>query len=102
MLRTAVLLLIAIISFACTPKPNERTEGRLLSREKGMAVAAQAAKAHGFVLSEYYLDTFGEQLSADGSEWLFVYNCQPVPAPGCHFMVVVNRHTGQTKVFPGE
>lgn len=80
---------------------SRKTES-LMTREQGLAIARKAATAHGYDLGRYSLDTFGREQSKNGGEWMFAFLCKPVPAPGCTFMVVVDRQTGITKVFSGE
>ncbi|WP_157476208.1 hypothetical protein [Lysobacter sp. Root690] len=74
----------------------------LMTREQALPIARKAATAHGYDLERYSLDTFGNELSEDGGEWMFGFLCKPVPPPGCMFLVVVDRRTGIAEVFPGE
>jgi len=114
--RDATVLLLAMVAWffgpgsfavAKTPvgpatKTNTPHDG-LITREQGLARAREVAKSDGRDLARYELDTFGNELTADHSEWLFVFQCKPRPAPpGCHFMVVVDRRTGDTRLFPGQ
>ncbi|RDY65442.1 hypothetical protein [Lysobacter soli] len=83
-------------------KANTPHDG-LLAREQALARAREVAVTDGRDLERYELDTFGDELTEDRSEWVFVFRCKPAPAPpGCHFMVVVDRRTGESQLFPGE
>ena len=73
-----------------------------MTREQGLVIARDVAKSKGLDLARYELDTFGDGLTEDRSEWIFVFHCKPVPAPrGCQFMVVVERRTGSGRLLPG-
>jgi len=74
-----------------------------LSRDAALARAKDAAKQHGYDLEAYRLSTFGADRSADGKEWLFMWECLPENhPPGCSFLAVVNRSTGEVTLAPGE
>jgi len=74
-----------------------------VSRTEAIEISRKAAVAKGYDLANYEIDTFGNELSTDGSEWLIGYMRIPGPAsPGGHFLVVVNRVTGKATVEPGE
>lgn len=74
----------------------------LMNREQGLARAREVAKSSGRDLARYELNTFGDELTEDRSEWVFIFQCKPIPPPpGCHFMVVVDRRTGDARLFPG-
>ena len=95
-LAAAVLALLAV---GCDPNsPTAST----IPRERALERAQRSATRHGYNLDKYTLSEFGEELSKDEREWVFAYECKPVPALGCHFLVVVDRSTGATRVIPGE
>jgi hypothetical protein len=74
-----------------------------LSREDALAVVAISAKYHGYELKNYKRSTYPLELSKDGKEWTFYYECTPPPvSPGCHFFVSVQRETGAVKFYHGE
>ena len=77
----------------------EPRENRI-SYNQALEISRKAAIDHGYDLSKYKLDTFGNPGAEDG-KWLIVYLCAPTPPPGCSFMVVVDRNTGLTEVHPG-
>lgn len=92
---------LAVAGLATLPAPAGAIE--LLSRESALAVVGNSAKANGYNLKNYKRSTFPRELSADGREWTFFYECTPPPIrPGCHFFVTVQRETGAVKFFPGE
>ena len=98
MLRIFVLTVIALApwsSFVGTPQS--------LSRQDALAIVVSSAKAHGYELKNYKLSTFPRELSKNGNEWTFYYECTPPPVrPGCHFFVTVNRTNGLVQFAPGE
>ena len=102
-MRTFVFALaVATLLVACRPEPTAGSLGPL-SRVAALEISRKAAVTSGYDLAKYKLDTFGNELSQDQSEWLFVYLCSPgPPPPGCHFLVVVDRNTGKATVYPGE
>ena len=74
-----------------------------MSRIAALEIGRKAAAASGYDLAKYKLDTFGNELTEDQSEWVFGYLCSPgPPPPGCNFLVVVDRTTGKATVYPGE
>ena len=73
-----------------------------LTRETALSIAEASAQSHGFDIKKYSLAKFDRELSEDGKEWSFLYECKAVPSPpGCHFLVVVNRATGSAELVPG-
>ena len=71
-----------------------------LSRDAALARAKDAAKQHGYDLEAYRLSTFGADRSADGKEWLFMWECLPENhPPGCSFLAVVNRSKEELTTF---
>ena len=75
----------------------------LVERQEALNLSREAAISSGYDLSKYQLGTFGEELSKDKLQWLFHYLCSPFPPhPGCEFLVVVDRRTGKTEIYPGE
>jgi len=89
----------AVWLLACNPPPK----AELLSYERALEISREAAERNGYDLSEYTLDTFGDASAGGNDKWLIVYNCAPEPpAPGCHFMVVVDRQTGRAELHQGE
>jgi hypothetical protein len=73
-----------------------------LSYARAVELSREAAAKYGYDLSEYAVDTVRDPKAGGEAEWLILYKCRPDPAPpGCHFMVVVDRKTGSTKVLPG-
>jgi len=89
--------LFIVVATGC----SQPAEG-LISRDRALALAQRAAAQHGYDLDKYILSDFGEELTKEEKEWAFAYHCKPVPAPGCHFLVVVDRSTGEADVLPGE
>jgi len=74
-----------------------------LSLERAIELSREAATKHGYDLTKYTLDAFGDPKAGGEGEWFIGYICHPdPPAPGCHFLVVVDRTTGSAKVVPGE
>ena len=95
-------LVAAALLQACRQEPLARSTAAM-SRTAALEIARKAAAANGYDLAKYKLDTFGKELSEDQSEWVFGYLCSPgPPPPGCHFLVVVDRSTGKTTVYPGK
>ena len=104
LLAASVLAVASPALLACPPDSSPQPKGRLhLSRNEALQRAKVAAREHGFELSNYVLDTFGGSGKLNGEEWLFSFVCKPPESrpPGCEFLVVVNRGTGETKVMPG-
>ena len=94
---------IVVVLCAAASQSALGSPAAILSKADGLAISRKAATAHGYDLSHYKLDTFGDQGAAGKKEWMFVYLCSPgSPPPGCFFMVVVNRRTGIATVHPGE
>ncbi len=78
------------------------SEAQPVTYERALEISREVAQKHGYDLGKYRLDTFGDP-AAEKGKWLIVYLCGPKPAtPGCSFMVVVDRKTGNTAVHPGE
>ena len=101
--RMATVLLLALLTCCFGLESFAVARDGLMSREQGLDRAREVAKEDGRDLARYELDTFGDELTEDRSEWMFVFQCKPMPAPpGCHFMVVVDRRTGDARLFPGE
>ena len=96
-----LLLVLAVASLlaACRPQSQARSTSTI-GRTAALEISRKAAVAGGYDLAKYKLDTHGKELSEDEVEWLFGYICYP--APGCHFLVVVDRKTGKATVYPGE
>jgi hypothetical protein len=98
-MRIALLLLLVFATSASSATPGT-TAG--LTREKALFIAEAAAQSRGFNLNKYSLAKSDRELSGDGKEWSFLYECRAVPSPfGCHFLVVVNRITGEAEFVPG-
>lgn len=96
-IRTLGLLVAAIMVAGCM-----RHEQTPVTYERAVEISRQAAKEHGYDLGKYRLDTFGDP-AADKGKWLVAYLCGPEPPPpGCSFIVVVDRRTGDTEVYPGQ
>ena len=92
----AAMFVGLLVSLACSA-------AQPLSREDALAIVAQSAKSNGYDLKKYKLSTFPRELSNDGKEWTFYYQCTPPPiAPGCFFFATVRRETGVVKFAPGE
>ena len=89
------VLAILLLLVGCSAPKQE-----LISYERAVEISRKAATEHGYDLSNYKLDTFGNP-GAKSGKWLVVYHCTPTPLPGCSFMVVVDRKTGITEVHPG-
>ena len=98
MLRTSLIALVALgIEPALADAPQAQ------SREDALAVIARTASAHGYELKHYALSTSSHELSEDGKEWSFHYECIPPPvSPGFRFLVTVSRLTGVPTFMPGE
>ena len=97
------MLRILALAVALTTSSLPAGAPGLLSREQALAIVASSAKANGYELKNYKLSTFPRELSKDGKEWTFNYECTPPPiAPGCFFFVTVNRESGAVKFMPGE
>ena len=98
------LAAIALLSPLGCSAPDKRDDGEAapISESQALAISRDVAERHGYDLSRYELDTFGDRTGGSDKEWLFVYLCSPGPArPGCSFMVVVDRQTGSALVHPG-
>jgi len=94
-----------VVVIACVASSHSAlgSHAALLSKAEGLAISRKAATAHGYDLSHYKLDTFGDPRGAGKNEWLFVYLCSPgPPPPGCFFLVAVDRRTGIATVHPGK
>jgi hypothetical protein len=90
-------LLAAISAAGCNDAgPRNNT------REQALKIAERTAERSNIQLSEYSLSTYGEPLTEDGRTWLFLWECKPVPPPGCHFLVSVDRTTGAAELHRGE
>ena len=95
-------LATAALLSACRPQPPA-SNAAPISRVAALEIGRKAAAASGYDLAIYKLDTFGKGVSEDQTEWVFGYLCSPgPPPPGCNFLVVVDRKTGQATVYPGE
>lgn len=94
----AICLLIAVaISASCS-----RREERPVTYARALEISRAAAQKHGYDLDKYRLDTFGDP-AAGKDKWLIVYLCSgESPPPGCSYMVVIDRKSGASEVFPGE
>lgn len=91
------LLVAATMAVGCT-----NHEQAPVTYERAVEISRHAARAHGYDLDKYRLDTLGHP-AADKDKWLVAYLCGPEPPPpGCSFIVVVDRRTGDTEVYPGQ
>lgn len=93
---SVVLAIGGISLFGCAHSGSSS-----ISYERAVEISRDVASQSGYDLDRYALDTFGDA-GADSTKWLVVYHCKPVPAPGCSFMVVVDRASGESELFPGE
>ena len=93
--KSYLAIAISLLFVGCSGPQNN-----LIGYERALEISRKAAMDHGYDLSKYKLDTFGNPGAEDG-KWLIVYLCAPTPPPGCSFMVVVDRKTGLTEVYPG-
>ena len=92
-----VLFSAAAMLSGCTSR-----DSRPVTYERAIEISREAAQKNGYDLGKYRLDTFGDP-AADKDKWLIAYLCGPEPPPpGCGFMVVVDRKTGSTEIYPGE
>jgi len=99
MRRIFLCILLDVLSSSSALAGDESS----LSREKALAIAKKTAKARGIHLERYKLEAFPRELSKDGKEWTFFFQCTPQPIPpGCHFWVSVDRSTGAATYLPGE
>jgi hypothetical protein len=73
-----------------------------ITREQALKIAEHTAERSNIQLSKYSLSTYGEPLTQDGRTWLFLWECKPLPPPGCHFLVSVDRTTGAADLHRGE
>jgi hypothetical protein len=96
--RLGSIAALVVCLCACTGSDSNES----LSYERAVAISRDAATKHGYDLSKYTLDTFGDPKGAGDSTWLIGYKCQPdPPPPGCGFLVAVDRKSGEAKVMPG-
>ena len=102
-LRLLLLALAVVLLFSSCDSKSHASGAETVTQAKAIEISRKAAAASGYDLAKYKLDTFGNELSEDRSEWLIGYLCSPgPPPPGCHFLVVVDRKTGKATVYPGE
>jgi hypothetical protein len=102
-LFSSIVLIFCLVACGNVEQTQASNEVQPISREKALEIGKLAATKYGYDLTKYELDTFGEELSTKNDAWMFVFMCKPTPAPlDCHFMVVVNRQSGVSEVFPGE
>ena len=96
-------ILVAVSLCSAQGFAQERPTQGLITRDKALLLAQQAAIEHGYNLKDYsHLQGPREiELMPGGKEWFFLYVCKR-PAPGCAFSVTVNRASGATEVQPGE
>ena len=95
--RGKLIAVTTVCLIACAAPPNDP----LISYERALEISRATAKSSGYDLNEYTLDTYGDPSAAGEGEWLIGYNCEP-PGPGCHFLVVVDRTDGSSRIIPGE
>ena len=99
--RVAPVVFALVCSLSCASA--FAGHAALIGKAQGLAIGRKAAIGQGFDLNRYALDTFGDQSGGGKTKWLFVYLCRPQPsAPGCSFMVVVDRRTGVATVLRGK
>ena len=97
-MRYALIWLFIGMAFSSSVFADDK-----LSRKDALTIAEKAAKANGIDLKHYKLGSFPRELSEDGKEWTFYFECAPGPVPpGCFFWVSVNRVTGAAEYSPGE
>ncbi len=106
MLDARILLLVSLLGLATSVSPTEPqthpSQSPALSRADSLPLAEAAARKQGYDPSKFVLSTFGAEVTEDGKEWLFGYECPGIHPPGCNFLVVINRGTGEARVIPGE
>ena len=88
-----VLLLLALCAGCATTAE--------ITREKAIEMANAMAIDSGWALAEFDLLSVDERKFDGRSEWALFYDGK-VPYPGNHFFVTVDKHTGETILFPGE
>ena len=102
-LFSGIVLVFCLVSCGNVEQTLANNDVQPIPRDKALEIGKLAATKYGYDLTKYELETFGEELSTKNDAWMFVFMCKPTPAPpGCHFMVVVNRQSGVSEVFPGE
>ena len=72
-----------------------------ISREKAIEIANAKAIESGWKLEEYDMSSVNERNYDGKSEWILYYEGK-VQYPGSHFFVTVEKHTGETVLYPGE
>lgn len=98
-------LVLALSLAACggtrtLPEPEApATADSSVSREQAQELAADAALAEGYDVTEYQLE---EMTLDEGGDWWLRYVLPPPTPPGGHFGVVVDAETGQARVMHGE
>ncbi|HZV37634.1 MAG TPA: hypothetical protein VFF96_02680 [Pseudoxanthomonas sp.] len=91
------LALVAVGLVGCAKR-----EAQAVTYERALDISREAAKKHGYDLSQYTLDTFGDP-AADKGKWLITYQCIPAPPPpSCTFLVAIDRNTGNAEIYPGQ
>jgi hypothetical protein len=107
--RTAYIWMAALAATVvltlpgCSSRAGREAPERSITEGQALEISRVAARAHGYDLKGYRLDTFGDRTGGGDKEWLIVYLCSPgPPPPGCSFMVVVDRRTGDASVHAGQ
>jgi hypothetical protein len=86
-----------------TPPETQGTPpGASLSRTEVIRLADAAAVKKGFILADYLPPhVYYQFLKKDTGTWSIFYDGK-VPAPGNHFLVLINDRNKTTEVIPGE
>jgi hypothetical protein len=88
-----ILLLLALCAGCATTTA--------ISRVEAIENANAKAIGSGWKLEEYELSSVNERKYDGRSEWILYYEGK-VQYPGNHFFVTVEKHTGETVLYPGE